>query len=69
MKKFIVVVGAALALSACSGRWESGSTIPNPHCMKDGSVVFWEFPNSKGEYKTVGSHANCPWAKADIASK
>ena len=41
-----VMFAAVLALSACSGRWAGGT-----NCSKDGSVVWFEYPNSKGSYE------------------
>ncbi|MGE5503278.1 MAG: hypothetical protein ACM31L_02535 [Actinomycetota bacterium] len=57
--------GLAMTLSACNdGRFEPGGSFLDPLCMPDGSVVFYETPNSKGQYDEVrASKANCPWNK------
>lgn len=62
MKHLVIVIGSALCLSACSGRWDPDWTFLNPTCMPDGSVVYYEVPNKGGEYAGMkNSHANCPW--------
>lgn len=44
----LLAVGLALALSACAG--PGGRFIGTDKCSKDGSVVWYEYPNAKGEY-------------------
>jgi hypothetical protein len=58
MRKTLTVVtllAATLAISACSGRFV-GTTV----CSKDGSPVWFEYPNSQGSYEGLdNSPANC----------
>jgi hypothetical protein len=70
MRVAFVVVAGALLLSACGGgRMDPQSSFLDPICMPDGSVVFYEYPNTRGEFDTqTASKAHCPWNKRATAS-
>ena len=72
--RYVALCAAALLLAGCgmiggdqrvAGRMEPGGSFADPLCMPDGSVVFYEYPNSRGEYDEVtASKANCPWNRS-----
>ena len=74
MRRASLVIGATLLLAACSssgtdGRMEPGSTLADPLCMPDGSVVFYEYANRAGAYDEVtASKANCPWNRRQLGA-
>lgn len=51
MSRF-TVVAAALLLAACSSPGD-GRFVGVNQCAPDGSVVFWEYPNSQGTYRGI----------------
>ena len=58
----VCLAAAATILAACSGRWNPELSVADPSCASDGSVVFYEFPNSAGNYDGLtNSRANCSW--------
>ncbi len=53
--KILSVALLALMLSGCAGRF-----VGFTECAKDGSPVWWEYPNSKGTFEGLDvSYANC----------
>jgi len=70
MYRLAFPAGVALALaSGCAdGRWDPDWRVLNPSCAPDGSVVFYEYPDSRGQYDTLkNSPQNCPWSKKPAA--
>jgi len=63
---FVVVALAAVLLAGCasSGESRSAGTFLDPWCAPDGSVVYTQYANSKGEFDGVkASPEYCPWYK------
>ena len=64
MKKVILVLGTALLLAGCSGRWEPFGGFTDPVCMPDGSVSFYQEPAKDGTLGTpLATKENCRWNK------
>ena len=66
--KFIVGMMIALSVGACAlqdrDHRRAATSIFNPVCAPDGSVVRIEFANSSGNFGGIDtSHENCPWYK------
>ena len=57
--KLWMILAAGLVLSGCAeGRWVG--TVFDPVCAEDGSVVFYQIPNSQGSYEGLkASKENC----------
>ena len=73
--RYVALCAGALLLAGCgmmgggetqqAGRMEPGGSFLDPLCMPDGSVVYYEYANQRGEYDEVtASKANCPWNKS-----
>ena len=59
-----LLLGSAVALSACADRAEPGGSFFDPLCMPDGSVVWSEYARPDGTYDTTtAKKENCPWFK------
>jgi hypothetical protein len=66
--KFVVGLMIALSASACAfqdrDHRQAATSIFNPVCAPDGSVVRVEFANSSGNFDGITtSHEICPWYK------
>jgi len=63
---FVVAALAAFLVAGCasSGETRKAGTFLNPWCAADGSVVYTQYANSKGEFDGAkASPENCPWYK------
>ncbi|WP_316979715.1 hypothetical protein [Shumkonia mesophila] len=63
---FVVAALAAVLVAGCasSGETRKAGTFLNPWCAPDGSVVYTQYANSKGEFDGAKASAeNCPWYK------
>ncbi len=63
---FVVAALAAVVLAGCasSGETRQAGTFLNPWCAPDGSVVYTQYSNSKGEFDGLkASPENCPGYK------
>ena len=66
-RSFVVAALAAVLVAGCAGGEDarSAGTFLDPWCAPDGSVVYTQYANSKGEFDGVkASRENCPWYKA-----
>lgn len=73
MTIFRIAVCAAMLsalLAGCgNGRWDQEGSVANPSCAPDGSVVFYEYPNSRGSYDGLtNSPAHCPWSRTQMTA-
>jgi hypothetical protein len=57
--KLLSAIVLVVLLSGCSGRF-----VGFMECARDGSPVWWEYPNSKGGFDGIAvSPENCPNVK------
>ena len=57
--KLWMILAAGLVLSGCAEGRQVG-TVFDPVCAEDGSVVFYQIPNSQGSYEGLdASKENC----------
>lgn len=66
MVRVLMMLMLAGVLAGCSSVRDSRylGQIFDPLCAPDGSVVYVQFTDSKGEYnKLRASRENCPWNK------
>lgn len=66
MVRLLVALVVISVLAGCAaGRDSRGlSQIADPYCAPDGSVVYVQFTDSKGNFnKLRASRENCPWYK------
>ena len=72
MTMFRIAICAAMVsalLAGCHGRWDQEGSVANPSCASDGSVVFYEYPNTRGSYDGLtNTPANCPWNRTQMAA-
>ncbi|MBX6367125.1 MAG: hypothetical protein IRZ04_04045 [Rhodospirillales bacterium] len=55
LKHIAAVAALAVLLTACEGRF-----VGFDNCSADGSVVWWEMPNSRGSYEGLDNNPqNC----------
>ncbi len=64
MKKATLALGMLVLLAGCTGRSEPEGSFLDPVCMKDGSVVWRQLPDSKDQYgQPMAKKEYCDWNK------